>query len=338
MKTIQDVRPIDRVVDLTDPAGNVIYGMTLEEARARLRQGTAEDVRGIDGHFALITVNGTTVRLARSLGRPLRYFIAKQEDGPLLIAAERIDTIRGYLEQHALAEQFHPSYTRMVPAHYITEIALVGCPDPNPTDRRFFTPERNRLPADTSVIGRAYVQAAYDEIVKWLTNRATEGPVGVCFSGGIDSGSVFLLTYHAFLKLGLNPSRLKAFTLSVDGLGADLAQAGAFLERTGLSLFLEPVEVETGEIDWQDTVRVVEDYKPLDIEAVAEGCETARGLALAGEPSAAAMAAFTQQVAADIEPYNIAGLCDPDKHNMYPFVQAQAVATDDTRDGRPVRV
>ena len=278
MKTIQDVRPIDRVVDLTDPAGNVIYGMTLEEARARLRQGTAEDVRGIDGHFALITVNGTTVRLARSLGRPLRYFIAKQEDGPLLIAAERIDTIRGYLEQHALAEQFHPSYTRMVPAHYVTEIALVGCPDPNPTYRRFFTPERNRLPADTSVIGRAYVQAAYDEIVKWLTNRATEGPVGVCFSGGIDSGSVFLLTYHAFLKLGLNPSRLKAFTLSVDGLGADLAQAGAFLERTGLSLFLEPVEVETGEIDWHDAVRVVEDYKPLDIEAAAMTLALCRGI------------------------------------------------------------
>ena len=41
MKTI----PIDRVVDLTDPAGNLIYGMTLEEARARLRQGTAEDVQ-----------------------------------------------------------------------------------------------------------------------------------------------------------------------------------------------------------------------------------------------------------------------------------------------------
>ena len=61
--------------------------------------------------------------------------------------------------------------------------------------------------------------------------------------------------------------------------------------------------------------------------AVAEGCKTARELALAGEPSAAAMAAFTGQVAADIEPYNIAGLCDPDKHNMYPFMEAQAVAT-----------
>ena len=39
------------------------------------------------------------------------------------------------------------------------------------------------------------------------------------------------------------------------------------------------------------------------------------------------MAAFSRQVAADIEPYNIAGLCDPDKHNRYPFMEAQAVAT-----------
>ena len=60
---------------------------------------------------------------------------------------------------------------------------------------------------------------------------------------------------------------------------------------------------------------------------MAAECKTACGLALAGEPSAAAMAAFTGQVAADIEPYNIAGLCDPDKHNRYPFMEAQAVAT-----------
>jgi len=39
-------------------------------------------------------------------------------------------------------------------------------------------------------------------------------PIGVCFSGGIDSGAVFLTTYHVMRKLGLNLSRLKAFTLS----------------------------------------------------------------------------------------------------------------------------
>ena len=29
--------------------------------------------------------------------------------------------------------------------------------------------------------------------------------MGVCFSGGIDSGSVFLTTYHVMRKLGMSP-------------------------------------------------------------------------------------------------------------------------------------
>lgn len=37
--------------------------------------------------------------------------------------------------------------------------------------------------------------------------------------------------------------------------------------------------------------------------------------------STEAIAAFTDRVAADIAPYNLAGLCDHDKYNMYPFVQ-----------------
>ncbi len=59
------------------------------------------------------------------------------------------------------------------------------------------------------------------------------------FPGGIDSGSVFLTTYHVMLKLGMNPSRLKAFVLDL-GDGPDVAQARAFLEALGLALFLEP--------------------------------------------------------------------------------------------------
>ena len=82
--------------------------------------------------------------MARSLGRPLRYFIAKKAAGPVLVVADRIDVIHTWLEAEGLADQFHPSYTRMVPAHHLMELALVGCPDPNPVCRRFFTPERNR--------------------------------------------------------------------------------------------------------------------------------------------------------------------------------------------------
>ncbi len=269
---------IERVIDLTDPGKNVIYNMTVEEARELLATGIPASIRAIDGHFALVAMRGQTVRLARSIGRPLRYFIAKRSAGPCLIAADRIDVIARYLEAEGLGDQFHPSYTRMAPAHYVTEIALVGCPDPNPAYERFFTPPRNALAADPEQIGRAYIGALNTEIGKWLSSRASDGPIGVCFSGGIDSGSVFLVTYHAMLKLGLNPARLKAFTLVIDGGGEDLAQARQFLEAVGLSLFLEPVEVASQAIRWREAIEVVEDYKPLDIQSAAMSLALCRAL------------------------------------------------------------
>ena len=78
-----------------------------------------------------------------------------------------IDELCRYLEGEGLGEQFHPSYTRMVPAHYVVEIALVGCPDPNPTYTRFFTPRRDELRADLDEIGRAYIGALTDECGRW---------------------------------------------------------------------------------------------------------------------------------------------------------------------------
>ena len=275
---MSNMRPLEGVVDLTDAAKNVIYNMTCEEARMAVARGNLQEVRAIDGQFALVAAQGKVVRLARTIGRPLRYFIAKLEDGPCLVASDRIDTIFNYLQSVGLHEQFHPSYTRMVPAHYVTEIALLGCPDPNPTYRRFFAPERNTLASDVAEIGALYMQALYQEIVKWLQTRATAGPIGVCFSGGIDSGAVFLLTYHAMLQLGSSPSRLKAFTLSIDGSGEDLAQARRFFEPLGLSLFLEPIGVSSHAINWQEAIRVVEDYKPLDIEAATMTLALGRGI------------------------------------------------------------
>ena len=263
-----DFQYVNKIVDLTDPSKNIIYNMTHEEAVEVLKSGDLEAVRKIDGQFALVSVVDKTIRLARSIGRPLRYFIAKRPIGPQLVIAERIDTIYEYLKQEGMDDQFHPSYTRMAPAHYITHIELLGCPDPSPVYDRFFTPQRNKYKnSSIEQIGEEYIGAVYNEIKKWLQNRAKTGPVGVTFSAGIDSGSVFLLTYHALRELGESPSRLKAFTLSVDGDGADLMQARSFLEKLGLELFLEPVELEYSALNWQDAVNVVEDYKPLDIES-----------------------------------------------------------------------
>ena len=268
---------LERVVDLTDSAANQVYNLSIEDARERLNTGGAEAVREIDGSFALVTLVGKTVRMARSLDRPLRYFLAKRQDGPVLIVADRIDTIYNWLHEHGLDGQFHPSYTRMVPAHYIVEIQLVGCPDPDPSYTRFFTPQRNRLPADLNMIGRAYIGSLADEIAKWLNIVPKTEPIGVCFSGGIDSGAVFLVTYYLMQKLGLNLSRLKAFTLDL-GDGPDLEQAHRFLNSLGLGLFLEAIQAKSSDLNVNETIRIVEDYKPLDIQCAAMGLALFRGI------------------------------------------------------------
>src|SRR6266850_9810 len=148
---------IERVVDLLDPALNRIYNMPVEEARARVLSNNAEAVRELEGSFALLARDGKTVRMARSLDRPMRYFLAKRAEGPALIVADRIDAIYSHLKSEGLAGQFHPSYTRMVPAHYVVELQLIGCPDPAPPYTRFFTPQRNALTDDLEEIGRRYI-------------------------------------------------------------------------------------------------------------------------------------------------------------------------------------
>ena len=275
------LQPVSRIVDLLDPALNRISHMSREDARRRVLEGDPAGVRGIDGSFALVASVGVTVRLARSLDRPMRYFLAKRHEGPALYVADRIDTLHDALARDGLANQFHPSYTRMVPAHYIVEIALVGCPDPDPIYTRFFTPATNALPATIDEIGRQYVGAMAREVEKWLRHieaTATRPePIGVAFSGGIDSGAVFLVVYHTMLRMGLSPARLKAFVLNL-GSGPDVDQARAFLSALDLSLFLEEVEASPDALDLDATLRVLEDYKPLDVECAAMGLELCRGI------------------------------------------------------------
>ncbi len=271
------VREIDRVVDLTDPAANRILNMPVEEARGLLSGGSPEAAASIEGSFALVAPDGRAVRLARSLDRPLRYFLAKRQDGPALVVSDRIDSIAAWLRREGLAGQFHPSYTRMVPAHHVLTIELVGCPDPSPVCERFFTPKMATAGTDRDALGAAYVGALAREIGRWLEAVPPEEPIGVCFSGGVDSGAVFLLTYHALCALGMSPSRLKAFTLSAGG-GADLEQAHAFLGSLQLEIFLEAIETSPEALDPLEAVRVVEDYKPLDIESATMALALARGI------------------------------------------------------------
>lgn len=260
------IQKLHDFANLIDPDKNQILNMSHKEAEDIVANGDPEEVRNIDGSFAIVTKQGQQVRMARSIGRPMRYFMAKQVEGPLLVVAERIDDIYNYLKELDLHHQFRPDYTRMVPAHYVTKLDVVGCPDPNPDYKRYFTPERNQLNADLNQIGEAYVGAMANELGKWLNSIPTDEPIGVLFSGGIDSGSVFLTLYDLLLKRGESPARLKAFTLSVNN-GPDASQAYEFLDSLDLSMFLEVIEGELSDLDYKQTIRVIEDYKKRDVEA-----------------------------------------------------------------------
>jgi asparagine synthase (glutamine-hydrolysing) len=165
-----------------------------------------------------------------------------------------------------------------VPAHHVTNIRLVGCPDPNPVYRRFFAPPRGVLPADLDRIGERYVAALFEQVRGWLEAVPADEPIGVAFSGGVDSGAVLLSVYRQLLDLGHSPSRLKAFTLAVGDGGRDAEQAREFLRRMDLEMLGETIEVAADAIDPLLAVEVIEDYKPLDVECAAVGLALLQGI------------------------------------------------------------
>ena len=271
-------RPIHRIENLIADTDQQIRNMSADAARELLLADDPAAAGAIEGSFALVARNGQRVRLARSLDRPLRYFLAKEVAGPLLVVADRIDAIKTFLEAEGYGNQFHPTYTRMVPAHHVTEIELVGCPDPNPQYRRFFDPPRESLPTDLDRIGKSYVEALRTEVSQWLDFISDTEPIGVSFSGGIDSGAVLITLHDELLARGMSAARLKAFTLVADGGGSDAKQARAFLSATGLEFLGEEITVHAHDIDAERAVVVIEDYKPLDVECAAVNLALLRGI------------------------------------------------------------
>ncbi|QEG41868.1 asparagine synthase-related protein [Roseimaritima ulvae] len=260
-------KPVNEVVDLLDPRGNVLLNHTQQQAAEAVGSGQTERIRQIQGQFAICQPVGTTVRMARSIARPMRYYLSPHAAGPRLIVAERIDEIYQHLASHGLHEPFQPAATRMVPAHHLLEISLVSGSDALPQLSRFFTPQTNCLPADIDAIGRHYIQQLQSACHAWLDNISPHEPIGVLFSGGVDSGSVLLLLHHLLQQRGERPERLKAFTLAVAGQGQDLQQARQFLQAVGLEAFWEVIEVPVSAIDYREAIRVIEDYKPLDVQS-----------------------------------------------------------------------
>ena len=260
---------ISRVINLIPDESQRLWSADLADARRSILAGDVDAVLGLGGSFALCAHEGERIVLARSLDRPMRYFLAKSTDGPVLIVADRMSEIVEELVRRGWAAQFHPSYTRMVPAHHVTTLRLVGCPDPNPIHLRFFDPPRATLGTDLDVIGRHYIEALYAELREWLAAQDSKAPIGVEISGGIDSRAVLHCLYKVLLNEGQSPARLKAFTLTVDGKGDVAIQAQEFLRRVNLEMFGETIDVPASAVDPLRAVEVIEDYKPLDVDCAA---------------------------------------------------------------------
>src|ERR1700730_845985 len=184
---------VERLVDLVESRESGLVGAPLRAVEKAVQTADIARLQATDGHFAAVARDEQTVRLGRTLGLPLRYFVAKRYHGPFLVVADRIDRLYEYCCQQKIGWQFDPLYTRMIPAHYLVEIDQVGCPDPNPRYHRFFTPPVGQGPAEIKALGEAYVGAAYEAVRDWLARTPAGEPVAVLFSGGVDSSSIFLL-------------------------------------------------------------------------------------------------------------------------------------------------
>ena len=78
-----------------------------------------------------------------------------------------------------MLEKAGVEFSGLSPDGSLVEIALVGCPDPNPSYTRFFEPERNRLSADLDEISQAYIGTLADECSRWLDQIDRRAPIGV---------------------------------------------------------------------------------------------------------------------------------------------------------------
>ena len=271
------IEGVDRTIDLVGARSSGLAGAREQDVVSAIRRCDASTLAATDGHFAAIARDGRTVRLARTIGIPLRYFVAKMYHGPFLVVSDRIDRIFHWCQSERIGWQFDPAYTRMVPAHYVVELDQVGCPDPSPRHHRFFNPPIAQGPADITEAGSAYITAAYRVVRDWLADVPAGEAIAVAFSGGIDSTATLLLARHACREIGRDPDSIRAFTLDFGG-GRDAAQAESAVDALGIARAWERIDVPIQRYDLEEAVRVIEDYHPLDVECAAAGLCLLRGI------------------------------------------------------------
>ena len=78
---------VERPIDLTGVRTCAWTGPAETELLEAVRHGDTAVLSDTDGHFSAVAREGQTVRLARTIGLPLRYFVAKMFHGPFLVVS-----------------------------------------------------------------------------------------------------------------------------------------------------------------------------------------------------------------------------------------------------------
>ena len=226
--------PIARVLDLVDPARQQLWDV---DRRRRAAPPARRRHRGRARARRLVRAGGAGRRagvLARSLDRPLRYFLAK--------AAERARAGRGraHRRDRARARRARAGRASSIPPTraWCRRITSPRCgssaaPTPTPIYRRFFDPPRGVLPADLDVIGGRYIGALYSEVRRWLAAQDAARADRRAVLGRDRQRRRVPLPLPRAARPGQSPARLKAFTLDRRRRRAGRPQAREFLRRTG---------------------------------------------------------------------------------------------------------
>ena len=227
--------------------------------------------------------DGITVRMARSLDRPMRYFLAKRHEGPALFVADRIDTLQRALAEAGLDGQFHPSYTRMVPAHHIVELALVGL------SRSGSRPTRasSRRSAATLSAGSRRDRPALHRRAVRRDREVAARHRSATDARGADRRQ--LLRRHR-QRLGVprdvpHDAAARHVAGAAQGVRAGpgrrpgrRAGARSSCPPPGCRCSSRRSSATPDDLDVEQTLRVLEDYKSLDVECAAMGLLLCKGI------------------------------------------------------------
>ena len=164
---------IERVIDLTDPALNHLYGMNCGRG-AGVGARWASGEREPDSRLLCIAGQARSHRQNGTLARPAASILSGQAQRRP--SAHRLRSHRQYLRLAQKAKGYTVSFGPIIRA-WCRRIMWLNCNwwavlTPTLCIERFFTPATGTLPADLDVIGRAYISALADEIAQWLHSHS----------------------------------------------------------------------------------------------------------------------------------------------------------------------